>query len=289
MKRYPSVPDVAKAPADFFANGHLWVQELVAGELLRFQVQPDGSLRFGSRRRVFDAGDVPPRFEHATRTVRADLDVDALRAAVDDVADVVCFAVATQYAGVEYDWARLPSVLGIDVWDAERESFLAVDDCERTFDRLGLEPVNALDREVHVRDFDVDDLRESMPGSAWRDGPVAGVVLRQKTGDRVAVRNPAVDPDPAGQSQPPERVRETTDPDADHLAAVTATAERFGRVAATVRERGLPVTFDTVYDRVLASIYREHHHWLTGDEAVDVDRGAFRDAVAARTSEYLDD
>jgi hypothetical protein len=35
MKRYPAVPAVDDVEAGFFEGGHLWVQELLAGELLR--------------------------------------------------------------------------------------------------------------------------------------------------------------------------------------------------------------------------------------------------------------
>lgn len=276
------MPSLADAPDEVFESGHLWVRELVAGESLRVQVQDGGSLRFGSRRRTFRAGEAQPRFRHAVAAVRASLDVDALRAAVDDVESVVFFMVATQYDGVAYDWSRLPSVLGVDVWDGSRDAFLALDATERAFDRVGLPSANVLRKEVHVRDFDAD--APSMPSSAWYDGPVAGVVLRTKTGDRVAAPNPSVDRSRRGDGSPPDNV--TTPAEA---AAATATEARFERVARAVTADGLPVSFDTLYDRVLGSIYREHHHWLgpeTG-EGTAVSPGPFRDAVAERTSRFL--
>jgi hypothetical protein len=220
------------------------------------------------------------RYQHAVHAIRASLDEAALRDAVDAVDSVVFFAVATQYDGVAYDWERLPSVLGVDVWDGTRDEFLSVDATEHVFERVGLEPVNALRKEVHVRDYDVGS--EPVPASAWYDGPAAGVVLRKKTGERVAVPNATImeagDRDPLAE-------------DAATAAAETATRARFDRVAGTVTDRGLPLSFDSVYDRLLASIYREHHDWLLDDDGAGVhfELGAFRNAVAERTSRFLDD
>jgi len=279
MKRYPPVPGVDDADPAFFEAGHLWVQELVAGELLRVQVQASGAIRVGTRRRVLDADEVPLRYRHAVQSIRDDLDVDALRAALSDVESVVFFGVATQYDGVPYDWARTPSVLWVDAWDADREGFLAVDAAERALAEFGLEPVNVLDKEVHVRDYDAAS--PSLPASAWYDGPAAGVVLRKKTGERLAIPNRAIERG---------RERDVSPVDATAAAERAATRERFERVVQSVRDRGRPASFDAVYDRFLAAIYRETHDWLlSGDEGAGFDLGAFRNAVSRRTSEFLAD
>ncbi|MFC6953444.1 hypothetical protein [Halorubellus litoreus] len=288
MKRYPGVPDASEVLPGFAdEGGHVWVQELVAGELFRFQLGESGAVRVGTRRREFAPEDAPLRFRHAVQYVRDSLDASALRDAVEDVESVTFFGVATQYAGYPYDWGRTPSVLGVDVWDADREALLRVDAAERAFDAFGLDPVNVFRKEVHVRDYGFAD--ESLPASAWYDGPAAGVVVRKKTGERLAFRGEASAPD-----QAPDRERDVAD--ATAAAAETATAARFGRVAATVRDRGLPVSFDTVYDRLLAAIYREEGDWLLDEPSGGgtatgrgFDLGAFRDAVAQRTSELLRD
>ena len=288
MKRYPGVPDATEVLPGFADDGgHLWVQELVAGELFRFQLEASGALRFGTRRREFPAAEAPLRFRHAVQYVRDSLDASALRDAVADVESVTFFGVATQYAGYPYDWGRTPSVLGVDVWDADREALLRVDAAERAFDAFGLDPVNVLRKEVHVRDYGFAD--EPRADSAWYDGPAAGVVVRKKTGERLAIRA-----DAPASDQELDRDHEVAD--AAGAAAATATPARFERVAATVRERGLPLSFDTVYDRFLAAIYREEHDRLLDEPSGGgtatgrgFDLGAFRDAVAQRTSELLRD
>ncbi|NHN40442.1 hypothetical protein G9C85_02170 [Halorubellus sp. JP-L1] len=291
MKRYPAVPGVDDADPAFFEAGHLWVQELVAGELIRVQVQASGALRVGTRRRVLDPDEVPLRYRHAVQSIRDDLDVDALRAAVADVESVVFFGVATQYDGVPYDWARTPSVLWVDAWDADREGFLAVDAAERALAEFGLEPVNVLEKEVHVRDYDAAS--PSMPRSAWYDGPVAGVVLRKKTGERLAIPNPAIERGVERAVSPTAATADApTDAPTDATAAAdrAATRERFERVVQSVAARDRPISFDTVYDRFLAAIYRETHDWLlSGDDGAGFDLGAFRSAVSRRTSEFLDE
>jgi len=299
MKRYPAIPGVDDVEPGFFDGGHVWVQELVAGELVRVGVRASGALRVGTRRREFAPGDEPLRYRHAVQYLRDELDVDALRDAVADVESVTLFGVATQYAGVPYHWARTPSVLGVDLWDADEEAFLRVDATERALDAFGLDAVNVLRKEVHVRDYGFAD--EPIPDSAWYDGPAAGVVVRKKTGERVAIRND----DAVGERprDPPADVAADADGtaapaaagrlDATAVADATATRERFERVARAVRERGLGVTFDAVYDRLLAAIYRETHDWLLDEEGRGdpagrgFDLGAFRNAVAERTNEYV--
>jgi hypothetical protein len=299
MKRYPAVPAVDDVEAGFFEGGHLWVQELLAGELLRVQLRESGALVLGARRREFSPGDAPLRYRHAVQYVQDELDVTALREAVTDVESVTLFGVATQYAGVSYDWGRTPSVLGVDVWDADREAFLRVDAAERALDAFGLDAVNVFEKEVHVRDYGFADA--PIPASAWYDGPAAGVVVRKKTGERLAIR----DDDVVEEHPRDPPIDATRGPDVDGAAGrldpaavadATATGERFERVARVVRDRGLPVTFDTVYDRLLAAIYRETHDWLLDENAGSGDAtgrgfalGEFRNAVAERTNEFLVD
>lgn len=289
MKRYPGVPDASEVLPGFADDGgHVWVQELVAGELFRFQLQDSGAVRVGTRRREFAPDEAPLRYRHAVQYVRDSLDVNALRDAVEDVESVTFFGVATQYAGYPYDWGRTPSVLGVDVWDADREALLRVDAAERAFDAFGLDPVNVLRKEVHVRDYGFAD--EARPDSAWYDGPAAGVVVRKKTGERLGIR---WDDTENATAEAADRGHDVAD--AAAAAAATATEERFERVAATVRERGLPLSFDAVYDRLLAAIYREEHDWLLDEPSGGgtatgrgFDLGAFRDAVAQRTSEFVE-
>ena len=274
MKTYPPLPRVADAPDHWFEEGHLWLLEKVDGAHLRFQLQSSGLLRFGDRERVYDGPDaVPEPYRHAVRHVRDRLDRDALRQAVDDVEAVVFFTEAMHHQTIAYDWDRTPSVLGIDVWSAEKESFLPPDAVDRIFDRLGLTPVTVVERELRARDFDPETY--SIPQSAWYDGPAEGVVVRNKRGGRAKLLHPD-----QSATQP------SVDASADELAARYATDDRFETVASTLEDRGQPVTVDTLYERTLECVLREAHHHVHGDARVDA--RAFRSAVAERTRIFLD-
>jgi len=273
VKTYPSVPRVDDAP-DLLEGGHLWVQELLDGAHLRFQLRSSGVLRFGSRRGTF--GDDPPlAYGHAVRHVQRALDREALRTAVDDVETVTFFAEAMHRQAVDYDWHRTPSVLGFDVWDEDRDQFLPPDAVERVFERLGLETVNAFEKEVRAADFDPDV--ESFPPSAWRDGPAAGLFVRSKTGGRATLPNPAVD-----LSAAPDPLTGT----AEALAARYATDARLERVAAAIEREAGAVTFDPLFEGVLESVFRAAHDRLTHG-GTEVAVAEFRSAVAARTDEWL--
>ncbi len=305
MRTYPSLPHVDDAPPGLLDGGHLWLQELVDGAQLRVQLRSSGAVRFGDSERVFDDDEIPRLYRHAVRHVRERLDREALLGAVDDPESVVLFTEATVFRSIEYDWDRTPSVLGFDVYDADREAFLPPDAAERVFDRLGLEAVNTFEREVRAVDFRPDDY--SIPGSAWRDGPAAGVVVRDKTGGRAMLPNPDVDrgstPDAlegivekSREESATEPLEESAEQLAEKLAEQLATDELLGRVASELGSAAGYVSFDPLFERTMEAIYREAGSRLLTDRnatgadgfRVAVDPGELRAAIAARTRAWLD-
>jgi hypothetical protein len=277
MHAVSSYPALVDAPA---LTGHLWLQERVTGTRLRVQLRDDAHLRFGDDVRQFDAEEAPRHLRFGVHAVVRRLDRAALRDAVDDVESVTLVGTAPHARGVDYDWGRLPGFLGTDVWSADADDWLPPDRAEQVFESLGLDPVNALAKEVRAADFHPD--RYDFPDSAWRDGPVAGVLVRSKTGDRAVLENPAVthgDPAEAAEDATPEAAA-----DAAEMADRFATDARFERTAAAIEAEYGGVSFDALQARVLDAIYREHAPVF---DRVAVDHDAFRRAVAARTSTYL--
>ncbi len=276
MKQYPSIPRLEDAPEGLLESGHLWLTELIDGAQLRVQLRESGLLRFGDRARVYDDPDaIPEAYRPAVRHVRERLDRDALRAAIEDVESVVLFGEATYFRTIEYDWERLPAFLGFDVWSAESGTFRPPDVTEQIFDRLGLEPVNAFERERNTRDFDPNSY--AVPDSGWYDGPAAGVVVRNKTGGRAKLLAPefrsADGPEP-------------TEGSAEELVETYATDRRFETIASDLDSRGESISFDTVYERAFEAIVREEHGRLFhGESSVDI--SAFRSALATQTQLYL--
>jgi len=272
VKQFPPIPRVTDAPPELFERGHLWVLELIDGVHLRFQLQQSGRIRFGDRTRVYDDSDeLPEPYQHAVSHVQRQLDREALRRAVADVESVVFFAEATVRSGIEYDWGQIPPVLGFDIWSDAEGSFRPPGAVNRIFERLGLQPVNAVARELPTRDFDVESY--SIPQSAWYDGPAAGVVIRNDRGQRAKLLNP--DRDTTAEPTP-------VDASPAELADRYATTARFEKLAVDCE----PVTFQRLYDRVLEDISRERP--MLYDSGTDVDIGAFRSAVAERTQAFLD-
>jgi len=155
MHPFPSVPHVDDAPTELLESGHLWLLESVVGGPLRFRLLESGLIEFGDADRVYaDPDALPPQYGHAVRHVRETLDRAALRGAVEDVEAVVFFGQATQYRGIDYDWARLPSFVGIEIRAADAEQFRPPDAVDGIFDRLGLDAVTPVAQEVRARDFD---------------------------------------------------------------------------------------------------------------------------------------
>ncbi len=276
MKTYPTIPRLADAPNGLFDAGHLWLLEKIDGAHLRFQLTDSGVLRFGGRTRVYDdSAAIPDPYGHAVRHVRERLDRAALRRAVDDVESVVFFGEATHRHAIEYDWDRLPSFLGFDVWSEPDGRFRPPGAVQAIFERLGLEPVNAIEREVNTRDFDAASY--SVPRSAWYDGPAEGVVVRNKRGGRAKLLHPEFQ----GAEPPPP-----ADLPAEELAERCATDRRLGKLEAELAGRGEAVTFESLYDRAVTDIVREEHGRLYG-ASPSVDPSGFHSALAARVRAFL--
>ena len=276
MKAYPPIPSLDDAPDELLESGHLWLTEKIDGGTLRIQLRESGLLQFGDRDRVYDdPGAIPVPYRPAVQHVRERLDRDALRAAVDDVESVVLFGVATYRRTIEYDWDRIPPFLGFDVWSADTGTFRPPDAAEQIFERLGLAPVNAVERELNTRDFDPDSY--TVPDSDWYDGPAEGVVIRNKKGGRAKLLHPdfgATDDPPPVEASP------------EKLAETYATDRRFEAIATKLRSLGQPVSFETLHERAFEAIVREEYGRLfDGDSSVDLT--AFRSAVAERTGEFL--
>ncbi|WP_049982892.1 hypothetical protein [Halorubrum sp. BV1] len=279
MHSFPPLPKLTGTNApDGLLDGHLWILELIDGTGLRFQMAESGLLRFGGPETTYaDDEDVPFALRPAVRHVRETFDREALRAAADDPAGVTFFGVATRHRGTDYDWDRLPPFLGTDIYSADADAFRPPDAVGAIFDGVGLTAVNAVEREVRARDFDPAEY--AIPESAWRDGPAAGVVVRNKRGGRGKLAN--ADRNNLAETPPAE----ARAPDA--LAEAHATPNRFERVVAALERRGDPVTVADLTDRVVESIARETAVSV-GDRS-GVDPEAFRTAVLDRARAHLDE
>lgn len=274
MHEPPSIPSLEDAP-ELLTGGHLWIQERVAGGRLRFALGADGRVVVGDADRPYRDDSYPPRFRAAVRYVHERLEREVLRAAVDDPGTVTFVGVATHEDGLPYEFDRLPPVLVTDVHDATGDGWLLPDRVEQATKRLGLDPVNALRKEVRAVDFDPD--RFEFPDSAWYDGPVAGVVVRDKTGHLATLVNPGIQrPDPAPLEGTPEEVAADLAPD-DLIRAVAADLEGAGRA----------VTYDAVLNGVLDRVARRHHRRIDHHES-SVGLEALRPALGERVRRFLE-
>ena len=274
MKQSPETPVVDVDRSELLDTGHLWILEAVVGAPLRFRLRESGRIEFGDDNRVYaDATDLNPQYRHAVRHVRTNLDREALRAAVDDPSEIVFFGTAMQYQGLRYDWAQTPSFLGCEIWSATNERFRPPDAVDGIFRRLGLQPINPLDQELAARDFDPG--RYEMPQSAWYDGPAAGIVIRDKSGYRAKLSNPAVEIN----TSPPSDA-ET----AEELAARFGADSRLSRLVEKAPAQTLGA--DQLFECALDSALRELDPRVFAP-AGPIDRRAFRSALAARTGEFI--
>jgi hypothetical protein len=270
MKSHPSPPQLEDAPEGLLSRGHLWLREHVVGPRVRFTMESSGLLIFGDRERVFD--DIPPKYEHAVRHIRDEFDRDAFHSAVENPSAYDFFGVAPCHVGVDYDWDRLPSFLGLAIWSESNEQFVPSDRADKVFARLNLTPVNTFQKEVNVRDFSPEQFE--MPDSAWYDGPAAGVRIENRSGGNALLTEPTVGEQPTDQlahDEPPA------------VASELVTDTRVNRAVEAVEAAGNTVTTGEVQTRVFEMIVREEYVRLD-QSGVDVEtlRSAVGSVVAQR-------
>lgn len=225
----------------------------------------DAGLVFGDREKEFEPWAEPLPYRAAARHVRERFDDPAFRAEVASPGEYTFVGVATRYEGVDYDWDRLPAFLGTDVVRPDGD-FLPPDAVERAFDRLGLTPANALEKELPAKHFSPD--RFGMPDSAWYDGPVAGLLVRNKTGGRGRIDGEVSTP--ALAEYPDEYAREAAN----------------ARLAEVIDPLENP-TVETVLDRLLERLAREEYAALFDEDDPAFDVKAFRSVVAEAVSRRL--
>jgi|AntRauMinimDraft_4_1070384.scaffolds.fasta_scaffold00462_11 hypothetical protein len=294
MRSFPPLPNVLDPDTpDDLLSGHLWLLELIDGTGLRVQMDESGLLRFGDPETIYESFDaVPLTLRPAVRHVRERFDREALRASVDDPAGVVFFGVAPHYRGTEYDWERLPPFLGTDVWSDEAAgpggAFRPPDAAAAIFEGVGIDSVTVVERERNARDFDPETYR--IPESAWRDGPAAGVVVRNKRGGRGTI---VPGDDETTRSATERSASDEPDELGEFGEIVTryVTRARVNRAINAAGRGGDPPAIGPIADRVVELVARETPVRFNDDGAVAaaVSRDRFRTAVVDRVREILDD
>lgn len=170
--KYPKIYRLGHKNTEGILNiGKIIVEEKCDGSNIRFG-KYNGVFRYGSRRR-----------ELTNITDEKDLGqfvrfVGWVQQYVDDVKDgYIYFGEYMIPHTIQYDWSRVPTVLGFDIWDIEKQRWLDYDEKVKEFERLGI-PIVPL---VDIRDAsEIDEkyLENVIPQSKFYNGLAEGVVFK---------------------------------------------------------------------------------------------------------------
>lgn len=275
-----SFPDTPACEATVDLTGHLWIQELPTGGDLRFRLTDSGALEFGTRSETAASiTALPASYRRGAQFVRDGIDRTALQAASTDPTSITFFGLATRYEGLDYDWQAVPVFLGVDVWSGRKNRYLPPDAATTVFERLGLPTLPAIAKEQPVAHTDLSQYSEGAipPGSSWAEDPAAGILLRDKTGTRCEVWFDST----ARTETAPEPAT------ADELAAEYVTEARIRRTVERVQAAGQAPTVETIRERIVADVAREHYAELYRNDEPVVSMDAFASEIAERVQRHL--
>lgn len=278
---FPENPSLSDASL----SGHIWIQELVTGNRLRFQVAESGLITFGAETERFDTReDTPLPYRRATAFVRDEIDIGALRSALDDTGSVTFLGIATLYEGIDYDWSELPPFLGVDIWSDDHDNYFAPDRTVRIYDALGLPTPPAVEKEAQAKYTDPGKYTSGdpseAPDSAYCDGTVAGVIARDKSGGRGVAWWDEV-------SSEPESPHLDEPPSAEELAETYVPEERIESTVNLLSDTEGGATVERVLEHLIADTVRENYaHLYEGSKPV-VPEDEFRSAVGERVQRHL--
>lgn len=186
MWEYREVYSGSSPPEGFLRDGHFWLREDVLGGLFSVRMEPSGFLSVEYPEPI-PGGEPPPwPYRRAVEYVREQFDREAFRAAVPEVSEYRFFFLAPLGVGIAYDWGAIPPALGVDIWDGTADEYGTLDVVERVFVAVGVEVLPTVKREVPARDLLLDETL--IPPSRWADEQAAGVLIRKKGGEIVALR-----------------------------------------------------------------------------------------------------
>jgi hypothetical protein len=160
-------------------RGNLILKEKLDGANFRFTVTEDGKFLFGSKNVEYKIDGEPDysenvdgRFIDAIEFVRENCDPERIKKEYGT--HYTFFAENMVPHSLEYPWEEIPQVIGFDIYDHEKETYLSHSSAYSLFSSIGIETAPIVD-EFDAEEFDPDE--HKIPESEFRDGKMEGVVL----------------------------------------------------------------------------------------------------------------
>ncbi|MFB6186476.1 MAG: hypothetical protein ABEI86_06370 [Halobacteriaceae archaeon] len=201
-------------------------------------------IQYHSQNQTFTQNESPPKFIPAVNYIENNLQRDVLYQSLESVDTISFQGIATYSNGIDYNWNKLTSFLGVEVIDLTEQVYKPPAQVHQIYDEIGLAPLNAINREVHLRDFHPEGY--SMPQSNWYDGQVYGVLLRDKGTKRAVLHNESIEATKSKETASRTNQKEP-------LSAQ--------QIKQYIQQRHVEIQSDlsTTADTLLANIIREHY------------------------------
>ena len=162
-------------------RGNLILKEKLDGANFRFTVTEDGKFLFGSKNVEYKTDGEPDysenidgRFTDAIEYVRETCDPERIKEVFGTHYTFFAENMVPHSLDYEYDTKPPPQVIGFDVYDQEKETYLSYSSAYSLFNSIGLETAPIVD-DFDAEEFDPQEYE--IPESNFRDGEMEGVVI----------------------------------------------------------------------------------------------------------------
>jgi len=190
LKKYDKIKRVGHDQnKKMFENGgdRLVVKEKMDGANFRWTYNEDGEPVFGSKNVKYTIDGEPDysenvdgRFTDAIKFVKEEADVEGFEDQYGGLSRYTFFGENMVQHSLDYDWRKVPQVLGFDVYDHEEGEYVDPELAAYMFDELGIKTVPVVHTNLTVSEFKErhEDDGFEVPESKYRgEGKAEGVVI----------------------------------------------------------------------------------------------------------------
>ena len=177
--KYPKIHAFGHKENEGILEGVLLIEEKVDGANYRVMLNDEGKWVFGSRNCTLgkEGDKIGGNFERAVKWFLENVSRDKMVELERKFGKLIlCLENCVKHT-IDYDWSKIPPVLGYDVWSIRDERFLNQHDKTEVLTSLNIPSVPYITSGVWGKDI-LDNNLKNIPKSMFREGVAEGITIK---------------------------------------------------------------------------------------------------------------